>query len=239
MPAERYFIPSKLAVNQEICLEGQELHHFVNVMRTTVGEKVELVNGMGMLAVAVVDRIEKKRACLIIEEVHFEQRPTFEVILAQATPRMNRLDFILEKGTELGMTQLWLFRAQHSERKEITEQQLERMRAVTISAMKQCGRLYLPEIVIKPILSKWQALEYPAFFGDVDPSALVLDKAWDAKKDKDRGVIFFVGPESGFTTEEDAKLRQLNAQGVKLHGNILRTETAALAALSIIAHRLL
>lgn len=237
MPAERYYIPDQLALGSELHLMDQEFHHIVNVMRTKEGEQVEIVNGKGVLAIAQVARIEKKRALLIVKERSVEPPSAFEIVLAQATPRMNRLDFILEKGTELGMTQLWLFHAQHSERKELTDSQLERMRSVTISAMKQCGRLYLPEIIIKPPLAKWTKLDYPSFFGDLDPKAPASELALIGSQEC-KGICFFVGPESGFTDKEEAALRALGVVGVKLHKNILRTETAALVALSLITHKL-
>lgn len=234
MPAERYFIETPLTVGDVLSLEGQEYHHLVHVMRTKAGESVEVVNGMGQLAVADVQEINKKHASLLINSIVEEPAPQHAIILAQAIPRPNRLDFILEKGTELGMTQLWLFPGKHSERKEIGENQVERMKLVLIAAMKQCGRLRLPKIVVKPLLEKWNEFPTNAYFGDTDSSAEVFSKVWKPGNE----VVFFVGPESGFNEGETTILRK-HCKGVKLHGNILRTDTAALTALSLISHWLL
>lgn len=234
MPVERYFVDSEIIEGQELYLEDPERHHLVNVMRNKVGDRIELVNGKGTLAYAQVENLEKKRVVIGIEKVSEEAPPKTEIILAQALPRMNRLDFIVEKGTELGMTQLWLFPAQHSERKEITNSQLERLNGICVSAMKQCGRLYLPKIVVKPPLTKWKSLDNPAFFGDINPQAPLLKDVW---KERDH-VIFFVGPESGFSDSEESKLREMNVVGVKLNDNILRTETAAIVALTLLTHRI-
>ena len=129
------------------------------------------------------------------------------------------------------MTQIWLFPGEQSERKQLSENQLERVKGILIAAMKQCGALWLPQLVEKPRLRDWPAFPYPAFFGDISPAAPYLSESWKRDKPKD-GVLFLVGPESGFSTKEEDCLLRLEAQGVKLHSHILRTDTAALAALT-------
>jgi len=234
MPAERYFLTADFHNGQSAILEGTEFHHLVNVMRSQAGESVELVNGRGSLAKATIERLEKKKAHLVIDNVFVQEPQKDVVILAQAIPRINRLDFILEKGTELGMTHVWLFPGDRSERKNFTESQLERLPNICISAMKQCGRLYVPEISLKPVLSKWTKPEHSLYFGDVHPEAPLLENVMKGPR---RGIIFCVGPESGFSDQEENVLRSLGGTGVKLHHNILRTDTAAVAALAIITHR--
>lgn len=230
MPAERFFSTAFFENQGEITLEDQEFHHLAHVMRAKEKDRVELVNGQGQLAFATIKTIGKKRAALTIESVVSEPSPFFQIILAQAIPRGSRLDFILEKGTELGMTELWLFPGKLGERQALTEKHLERMRLLTISAMKQCGRLYLPKISLHPPLSNWNSsLPFPSFFGDVNPDAPVF------KEKPEKGVIFFIGPESGFHTSEINYLQSVGALGLKLHTNILRTDTAALAALTLVS----
>ena len=233
MPKERFFVDSDLSTVSMIEISDKEFHHLTHVMRLDVNDDVEVVNGKGCLCLGKIEELKKKSAIVTIQEKIFKSPPSFQVILAQASPRINRLDFILEKGTELGMSSLWLFPGERSERIKFNEHQIERMRAVTISAMKQCGRLFLPEIVIKPALDKWDALPFKGIYGDVHPDAKSINAAWPTINPTN-GVIIFIGPESGFSDAESKKLVQLNAHGVKLHRNILRTDTAALAALSVI-----
>jgi 16S rRNA (uracil1498-N3)-methyltransferase len=235
MPVERFFVDSPLKKGNNLALEGTELHHLAHVMRLKAGDSVELVNGCGELAEAQLVSLNKRQAQLTVLAVKKVPPAVPEIILAQAIPRINRLDFIIEKGTELGMTQIWLFPGRLSERKELTAHQMERLRAVAIAAMKQCGRLYLPEIVLKPPLQQWKELSQRVFFGDVDPAAQLFKLGRD---EVTQGVLFFVGPESGFTEEEIGQLKKLHAQGVSLHPHILRTDTAALCALSLISDRL-
>jgi 16S rRNA (uracil1498-N3)-methyltransferase len=235
MPAERYFINTSLQCNSEIILKETELHHLVRVMRTRVGEEVELVNGQGCLSQAIVKEIHKDKALLQIISCKQEVIRPIQVVLVQAIPKPNRLDFILEKGTELGVDEFWLFPAQHSLKKDFSPSQEERLQSLIIGAMKQCGRLFLPKIIMQPTLDKWPKFSQPAFFGATTKEAPVFLNAWTSLS----SIIFCIGPESGFTDKEIQILQDRGAQGVKLHQNILRTETAGLMALSLIEHRLL
>jgi 16S rRNA (uracil1498-N3)-methyltransferase len=236
MPAERYYVNNPLIEEEIVILEDKEFHHLAHVMRGSVGDSIELVNGEGSLAEALIQKLEKKRALLKVKNSTRGAKPKFEIILAQALPRMNRLDFILEKGTELGMTEIWLFPGELGEKQKITTHQRERMQGLTIAAIKQCGRLYLPKIVLLPTILNWKKLAYPSYFGDTTSDADIFPSTQDKSK---AGVIFFVGPESGFSNSEIQKLQDLKSMGVKLHPNILRTDTAAITALTLISHSLL
>lgn len=232
MPAERFFAKGELSEGAELFLDGTEFHHFAHVMRGNAGDRIELVNGMGYLAEAEVKALEKKKgARLLINSVKYENPPVRQITLMQAVPRPNRLDFILEKGTELGMTEIILFPGERSERKSFTESQLERMEAQIIAALKQCGRLWLPKLTFGESIEKWKKGDYKLFFGDVDPAAPLLKAQVNAAN-----CAFVVGPESGFTDKETTQLKNLGAIGVSLNTHILRTDTAALAALAILCH---
>ncbi|MBA3721508.1 MAG: 16S rRNA (uracil(1498)-N(3))-methyltransferase [Parachlamydiaceae bacterium] len=238
MPAERYYIENPLIVHETVLLKDTEFHHLSRVMRTRVGETVELVNGQGILANAVVVDILKDRAALKIEETSNDVPRQMRVILAQAIPKPNRLENILEKGTELGVDEFWLFPSQHSLKKDFSENQMERLQTVTISALKQCGRLILPQITLKPPLKEWADFQGAAFFGDTEETAPLFLNVWK-EISLSSPLIFCVGPESGFTDDETELLKTKGAHGVKLHQNILRTDTASLVALSLIEYWLL
>ncbi len=233
MPAERYYFDSPFTQLQKLTLIEGEFHHLVHVMRTAVGETIELVNGKGQLATAQVSKLTKRDAEIEIQSIHQEPKPTKELILIQAIPRPNRLDFVVEKGTELGMTQLWLFPSHLSDRKILNPSHLERIHGLSAAAMKQCGRLYMPEIKIVDDINSWALPSgIPGFFGDVNPNAPhFLEKL----KPNNSGFLFATGPESGFTDKEEKQLRSKGLLGVKLHWNILRTDTASIAALSILS----
>lgn len=226
MPAARFFIDSELREGDLVTLSDDEAFHLTKVMRKASGATIELINGKNQLAIATV---EKGSHCRILS-VENASPPHLPIILLQALPRLNKLDWIVEKGTELGMTELWLFPGERSEKGDLTPTQQQRLHHLAVAAMKQCGRLDLPTILLKPPLLSWTALPCRGYFGDVDPKAPFFLSCLD----KSEGICFCVGPESGLTELEEAHLRQLDARGVRLHPNILRTETAPLVALSLI-----
>lgn len=233
MPAERYYIDQPLANNQTVILKDNEFHHLVRVMRVRVGEEIELINGKGLLAFATVQEIQKDRALLSIHKVKVKKSESTKIILAQAIPKPNRLDFIIEKGTELGADEFWLFPSQHSVKKDFSQQQLERLQTQVISAMKQCGRLFIPKVLFKQTFEEALTIKGSLFFGDVDPAAPLFATQLQ-KTELQPNVIFYVGPESGFSEKETKLLMDHGALGVKLHENILRTDTAGIVALSVL-----
>lgn len=117
MPHNRFFIDAPLNKGDTVLLLDDEAHHLMRVMRTPAGAVVELVNGRCVLASARVVKMDKKSVWLLVEEQHTTPYPSTPIILCQALPRFNRLEFIVEKGTELGMTELWLFPGDLSEKK--------------------------------------------------------------------------------------------------------------------------
>ena len=234
MPHNRYFLESIFTTQAEVLLIGEEAHHLTRVMRKNKGDEVELINGKHQLAFATIERIEKKEVRLHISEVTEQSPPKRALIICQALARFNRLETITEKGTELGMTALWLFPGHLSEKKDLSANQINRLRAIAIAALKQSGRLDLPPIVLYPPLEKWKSIEFPAYFGDLGPDAPPLLMALSECPSDD--FIFFVGPETGFSSSEKDRLCELQAQGVRLHPNILRTDTASLTALSVISN---
>lgn len=236
MPAERFYYEGPVDPHKPLIISGKEFHHLVNVMRCRQGDSLEFVDGCGGLGRAKVGTLGKREVLLEIEAFHVALPATFRLILAQAIPRQNRLDTIVEKGCELGMTELWLFPSEYSERKELAAGQLDRLQQVAVAAMKQCGRLFLPTLIMQPRPSEWLHLPKYCFFGDVSPDAPPLQSVLHQLSKPD-SILFCVGPESGFSSQEEALLREKGLQGVKLHDNILRTDTAAIVGLALLAHQ--
>ncbi len=233
MPHNRYYIDAPLEKNGTVHLTDSEWNHLARVSRARKGDAVELINGKGKLALATVQELRKNDAVLVLDEIAKEIPPPPQLILAQAIPRMNHLEWIIEKGTELNVTNFWLFPGSLSEKDTLSDTQMARLQHLCISAMKQCGRLDLPEIILKPPLSKWVPVDGTLLFGDVSEDAPYL---WDAHlSNPESPLIIFIGPEKGFDPKEhDILSTTLKARGVRLHPNILRAETAPLVALAII-----
>lgn len=231
MPHERFFFDGELLPESRIDLSDIEKHHLI-VMRVRPGDEVEIINGRGQLAEADLLEIGKKWASLKIKKVSEFLPSANRLILAQAFPRLQRLDLIIEKATELGATEIWLYPGERSEKNEVSTSGLERLRQITISASKQCGRYYLPSIRLLPSLENWKTTDIPLFFGEIGPHVESFDKCIQ-KQASCKGLIFAVGSEKGFSSREKELLLRLGGIGTTLNKNILRTETAAIAALAI------
>ncbi|MBI3236928.1 MAG: RsmE family RNA methyltransferase [Chlamydiales bacterium] len=144
MPHERFFIDKPLCPQEIVLLEGDEFNHLSRVMRIQIDESVELVNGRNQLATATLLEISRHSAKLQIHHLTEDKKKKQQIILAQAIPRLNRLEYILEKGTELGASEFWLFPGIRNEKETFSQNQRLRLEHMRINAMKQCGRLDLP-----------------------------------------------------------------------------------------------
>lgn len=225
MPSNRFYIDTDLK-ETTLTLTGEELHHLVRVMRLKENEMIEVVNGRGVLSTATIQNIRKDEATLKVTSLHSAEKSR-EIILAQAIPRMNHLEWIIEKGTELGATAFWLFPGDYSEKQNLSSNQEQRLKAISIAAMKQCGSLFLPSILTKPPLEVWIPIPGSLIYGDTRENAPKMPTILN------NPIVIFIGPEKGFSQKEIECLEhKLKAQGVKLHNNILRTETAGITALA-------
>lgn len=234
MPHSRFFIDKPLQNKETLTLEEEEFHH-LRVMRIEEGEEIELVNGKNELAKACVEKIAKASAHLKIVSVKTEKEPRPKLILAQALARMPKLEWIIEKGVELGASEFWLFPSQQSEIKELTPSQFKRLNLIAISAMKQSGRLDLPPLLFFPSWNKLPSPTGTTFFGDVRETAPTLFELWKKDPAPKQPLTLFIGPEKGFKAEEHTLLEtERHALGIHLHTNILRTETASLAGLALL-----
>ncbi len=228
MPHERFFVDAPLLPNTSTVIDGQELHHLVSVMRLKVGDCVELVNGKDVLAEGTITALKKDRAQIHITSCSTTLEPKPYLILAQAMPRFQRLETVLEKGTELGAHAFWLFPGMLSEKETLSPNQHRRMDLLIAGAVKQCGRLSLPQATLKPPLLEWKPLPGALFFGDLEGQKI------PTRIEEKETIILFIGPEKGWSLQEKKHLTHvLKAQPILLGNYTLRTDTAALASLAL------
>ena len=226
--SERFYLSGNWKEGDTVRLEGTEHHHMIHVVKIRVGEEVELLNGRGLRGVSVLKSSDKRSAILEVVSVKQEPIPPPRFILALPLMRPSKLEWVIEKGTEIGADAFWLYPADHSEKETLSEHQLERLDHIAISAMKQCGRADLPPIRPLPGLKELlKEAPLPCLFGDVEVSGKGLKELRPEK------CLFITGPERGFSQEE-ATLLKLEGQGVHLPTHTLRAETAPIVALSML-----
>ncbi|MDN3508643.1 MAG: RsmE family RNA methyltransferase [Candidatus Neptunochlamydia sp.] len=221
MPHDRFYIDALL--KGTLCLEGDEFNHLSRVMRKREDDEIELVNGKNSLALARIESLHKAYAELFVLKTE-ERKPVLSpLVLVQALPKLSSLELIIQKGTEIGVSTFYLYPSTLSEKKELSDNQKKRLQHILIGAIKQCGRLDLPEI-------QWDfpKPEGNVYYGDLSEKAPSLASIGALP------ATLIVGPEKGFTEKEIEKLSE-KGKGVSLGPYILRTETAALAGLAILA----
>lgn len=227
MPEKRFFLETPFEKGAFVQLIEEEFHH-LRVMRAEKGEIVELINGKNQLALAHLKELTKKSANFTLIDVTTSSPPSRRLILAQSCLRPKNLELVIEKGTELGTTEFWIFPGERGGKDHLSSNQLHRLHLIIISAMKQCGRLDLPTLQLSPPLLEWKESPSPtAFFGDLHSQTPLSSTLSD--------VTIFIGPEKGLSESEHAYLDNiLKVKGIRLNPHILRAETAAICALSII-----
>lgn len=222
MPAERFYVDAPL--EGVVTISGLEHHHLAHVMRIRVSEEVEIVNGKGSLATAKVQGISKHEALLEILSSSDTPTPLPHLKLAIPLMRPSKLELIIEKCTELGADAFYLYAAHFSEKDDLSDHQFERLEGIAISAMKQCGRLFLPSL---EKVSFEEVLDLPGklLFGDPRSTQPIEETSGE--------IVFVTGPEKGFFSKELEELEK-KGTGVSLHKNILRAETAPIVASALI-----
>ncbi|MDN3504065.1 MAG: RsmE family RNA methyltransferase [Rhabdochlamydiaceae bacterium] len=222
MPHMRFYTSEPLKVCATVAISGEEAIHIRRVMRAQVGTKIELVNGKGVLGFGAVTYIDKREVQVEIESTESETKHEKWITLYQAMPKFTHLQIIVEKCTELGVDEIVLFESSLSEKKELSKNQRERLSHLSISALKQCGRLTLP--IIRE--GKLHEAKGPnLYFGEIGGSTKISSSAI---------ATFINGPEAGFDKKDFEKMNSLDAQGIVLSPNILRTETAAIIAIALL-----
>lgn len=228
MPHNRFFTPKPFFKNEEIRIQDDEVHHF-HVMRVQEKDTIELINGKNQLAEALVISIAKKEVILKIQNVTHGTHVK-EKILGLALLRSMKLDLILEKATELGITKFFFFPSQNSEIEELSPNKITRMENILISAIKQCGRLDLPEIHFLKEIKELIRNDFDYFLGEMSAHESIFQISISKKP-----ICILIGPEKGFSSTEILFFQtSLKAKPVKLNDNILRSETAAICAAALL-----
>ncbi len=209
--------------NKPVLPETDALH-VVKVLRKKKGDFIRVSDGKGRKARARIESADIRNCLLQLSEAEFEEKSETEIWLAVApTKQMERMEWMVEKCTEIGVDGFVFFQATRSERNSL---KLERLQKVAISAMKQSGQVWLPSVFWYPDWKQFPWQEFQTIFvADLEENAEDQLIAGPGKN------LIMIGPEGDFSPDEYAEIRQHQARRVRLLPQILRTETAALFAL--------
>lgn len=235
MKQPRVYRAEGFKTSQIIHLTNQSHLHLSRVLRKKVGECVILFDGKGHSITAEIIKIDKKQTTLKLQDKQTSTpKPTLDITLGQVMAKGDKMDFVIQKATELGISCIYPLRSEHCDVKldEKREQKrLEHWKNISISACEQSGRDWLPEIhpisefndFCKNCIQKNKYLMHPM---DVNSKERTTQNA------QNTNIALLVGPEGGFSDKEINQALELGFTGMRLGNNVLRTETAALAAIS-------
>lgn len=230
----KFFVEQILG--ETIQLEGETAHHICRSLRMKGGEQLTLSDGRGTAYECVITAISNERVCLHVKEHHPDKsEPTIAVTLYQGVPKGDKMEDIIQKSVELGVTQIipvLTVRCVSRPDTKSAQKKNSRYQKIALEAAKQSGRGIVP--TVEPMMSFSQALSQGTqtlkilfYEGGGAPLSQLIPA-----NEPLTSVAIFVGPEGGFEPEEVAQFCATGGVTATLGNRILRTQTAPIAALS-------
>jgi 16S rRNA (uracil1498-N3)-methyltransferase len=246
---QRYFIPPEQFEENTVTITGGDAHHLMRVMRAQLGDQIICSNGMNREALVTITNMDKEAVeAAVTKELELTNEAAVEVWIAQSLPKGDKLETIIQKCTEIGAARFLPFISertivQYDDKKAAKLQ--ERWSKIAKEAAEQAHRNRVPDIVLP---QSWkQTLKLvtevdAAFICYEKESGLqlkqLLAKTFTSERiaGKSGKALVIVGPEGGFTPQEVAEAEAGGCHSISLGKRILRTETAAMVALTCILY---
>ncbi|HHU70024.1 MAG TPA: 16S rRNA (uracil(1498)-N(3))-methyltransferase [Thermoanaerobacterales bacterium] len=244
----KFFVPPEHIFESKALIEGQEALHIYKTLRLKKGQKIHIFDGTGIDYFCEIQSIQKNLVEVnILDKYTSYTNPPIDVTIFQCLPKANKMDFIIQKTTELGISTIVPVISDRTVVKIESEKKLyarvERWKKIALEACKQSNRSYIPNI--------YKILSFEDCFNtEMITNSQLLIVLWEEEKAKNlkdilrqnknglKRVCFFIGPEGGFIKEEVDLIIQRGGIAASLGPRILRTETAAITVLSILMYEL-
>ena len=248
MPDFRVFCAAPAAGAVELTLSPEESHHLVVVNRAQKGDTVIAFDGRGREWTCELATVRKPAATLLVRAARRLDLPGHEITLAQALPKGPAMDAIIRKATELGVARIAPLESERTQVHlggERSEKKIEKWQTAALEAAKQCGNAFLPEIL--PVQNAAAFIESARDYdlkliASLQPGAqslkAVLAAFHTAHGRAPHRALWLIGPEGDFTPAEIALAQRCGFAPVTLGPLVLRCETAAVYALSVLRHEL-
>ena len=238
MRLTRSFVEVPLRVGAEVALPEGVVAHLARVLRLGVGDECVLFNGDGCDYRARIARMGKREASAeVVDATAVERESPLRITLLQGIARGEKMDWILQKATELGVTRILPVGSERSEVKldaQRADKRLAHWRGIVVAACEQSGRARLPEVLAPQSLA--------AAAASAGGRGFLLDPFADAalstlSGDAPGACTLAVGPEGGWSPRDRSQLADAGFEGLRLGPRVLRTETAGIAAIAILQAR--
>ncbi|MES1981336.1 MAG: 16S rRNA (uracil(1498)-N(3))-methyltransferase [Pseudomonadota bacterium] len=235
MPVPRFYCPAPLFYDITFELPSQAAHHAHRVLRLRVHDAVQVFDGLGQALDATIIEISGKRVVLGKLLPRAVELPSpLHIVLAQAMCSSEKMDWVVQKATELGAAAIQPVQTERSVARlsgERAEKRADHWRSVTIAACEQCGRNLLPQVDVPQEFTAWlaQLRSLPGTKFILMPEGTA---SLHAQPKPQGAVTLLIGPEGGFSAGELIMAQQAGCVAVSLGPRVLRTETAAVAGIA-------
>jgi len=238
----RFYVPNPSIQDELLKIEGEEVRHIRKVLRLKAGDKIIVFNGLGKEYEGTILEEKPTSVLVNVQNIFFPQKDSpLEVTLAQSLLKGEKMDFLIQKATELGVKEIIPFFSSRSVPLLERSRRLQRHRRwerIAAEASKQCGRGVVPKIESLKDYSEMLQIASP------DGLRLILWEREGIKlkevletSEKNARVFFVVGPEGGFSQKEVDQAEKSGFIPVMLGRRVLRAETASLCLLSILQYQ--
>jgi 16S rRNA (uracil1498-N3)-methyltransferase len=231
----RFYCPPPLPSGGSFDLPSDAAHHAARVLRLREGRRVEMFDGMGNACHGVITELSGKRVVIgNITAIHTDLESPLRILLAQALSSSEKMDWVIQKATELGAAEIQPLDTERSVARlsaERATKRLEHWRQVAISACEQCGRNVLPKIHAPLDIMAWLQ-QMRATTGS---KFILLPEGvtpLNAQAKPNGSVMLLIGAEGGFTQAESESALHCGFSAIRMGARVLRTETAAVAGLA-------
>jgi 16S rRNA (uracil1498-N3)-methyltransferase len=233
----RFYSPPPLPLSGTFDLPPDAAHHASRVLRLRVGDTVEIFDGIGNECQGLIADLSGKHVKVTgITATDTKRESPLHVVLAQALSGSEKMDWIIQKSTELGVTEIQPLATDRSVAKlpaERTNKRLEHWQQVAISACEQCGRNVLPRIYTPLDIMVW--LQQTKSIPDAKYILLPGGAASLHDQAKPQGkAVLLIGAEGGFSQAESTAALQCGYIPIRLGARVMRTETATIAGLAVL-----
>ena len=235
----RIFQPYIINQNSLITLDDNAFNHLIRVLRMKSGESITLFNGSNQITPAVIHEVNKKKVVVKSSSTIFDNRESpLNIHLGQVISRGDKMEFTIQKSVELGVTTITPLLSERCGVRldqERLEKKVQQWQKIIISACEQCGRNIVPTINPVSKLENWCASLTDSLKLNLHPKA---EKGINQLPTDNKNISLLIGPEGGLSNEEIQMTYQHEFTDVLLGPRVLRTETAALTAITALQVRL-
>lgn len=237
----RFFIEGPVV--PQACITGNDVHHISRVLRMRPGDKLAVVFSGGQAGEAVIESLESDKIIVKVDNIRHDgcSEPPVDIYLAQCLPKGDKMDYIVQKAVELGACGIFPVVSAHC----VVQYDDNKKRArhgrwqkIAAEAAKQCGRNFVPPVHaplnLHDMLSQLSGDTMIIMLYEAETIHTL--KSLLSEERRSGRYLILVGPEGGFSGHEAEQAKQYGAYAVTLGPRILRTETASLAALSILMY---